>query len=252
MAKKNILLIGESFTETIRHTKGFDVIELGGYQDFSGYFTDNMVDFKDLNITHIPNHLVPSKYPRTMEEISKFDTVIISDCGRNTLTMYPYNEMFKVPIGTNKLQLTADYVRNGGSLIMPGGWFVFQGFEGRGNYHGTPIEEVLPVKIMATDDRIEDTEGVKPKIIKKDHPILKGISTDWPKFLGYQRVVARDDAEVLATIGKDELPFIIVGKAGKGRSMAMTSDLAPHWGADFVIWKDYGKFWNNVINWLTE
>ena len=57
---------------------------------------------------------------------------------------------------------------------------------------------------------------------------------------------------MLATIGEDEHPFIIVGKAGKGKSMALTSDLAPHWGTDFVNWKDYGKFWNNVINWLTE
>ncbi|MGC9385096.1 MAG: glutamine amidotransferase [Kosmotogaceae bacterium] len=30
------------------------------------------------------------------------------------------------------------------------------------------------------------------------------------------------------------------------------SDLAPHWGIDFVKWEYYGKFWHQAIKWLTE
>jgi uncharacterized membrane protein len=250
MAQKNVLFVGETWTVTKFHTKGFDVIPLGGFEDFSVYLKKGLAPFQDINITHIPNHLVLSAYPQTIEQISKFDVVIISDCGRNTLAMYP--DMFKVPMGPNKVKLTADYVRKGGSLIMVGGYVDFQGFQGKGNYHGSEIEGVLPVNIMETDDRIECTEGVKPKVIKGDHKILKDISNDWPKFLGYQRVFPKADSEVLATIGEKEDAFIIVGKAGKGKSMAFTSDLAPHWGTDFVAWKDYGKFWYKAINWLAE
>ncbi len=250
MVQKNVLFVGETWIITKFHTKGFDVVPLGGFEDYSVYLKEGLKPFKDINITHIPNHLVLSAYPQTMEQISKFDVVIISDCGRNTLTMYP--EMFKVPMGINKVKLTADYVKKGGSLIMIGGWVDFQGFQGKGNYHGSEIEEVLPVDIMETDDRVECTEGVKPEVIKGDHKILKDISNDWPKFLGYQKVFPKADSEVLATIGDRQDAFIIVGKAGKGKSMAFTSDLAPHWGTDFVVWKDYGKFWYNSINWLAS
>jgi len=250
MKKKSVLLVGETWMITKFHTKGFDVVPLGGYEDYSVFLKRGLDMFKDIEITHIPNHLVLSLYPQTMEQISGFDTVIISDCGRNTLTMYP--DMFKVPMGPDRVKLTADYVRQGGSLVMAGGWVCFQGFQGKGNYHGSEIEEVLPVNIMETDDRVECTGGVTPTIINPGHRILDGISGDWPKFLGYQRVFAKQDSALIATIGDREDPFIVAGTPGKGKSLVFTSDLAPHWGTDFVDWEDYGRFWHNVIGWLTE
>jgi len=250
MADKHVLFVGETWTVTKFHTKGFDVVSLGGFDDFSVYLKNGLAPYDDIKITHIPNHLVLSAFPQTMEQISKFDVVIISDCGRNTLTMYP--DMFKVPMGPNRVKLIADYVKNGGSLIMIGGYVDFQGIQGKGNYHGSEIEEVLPVNIMETDDRIEGVEGVKPEVLNSDHPILKGIEKDWPAFLGYQRVFPKEGSDVLASIGESKDAFIVVGKAGKGKSMAFTSDLAPHWGTDFVTWKDYGKFWYNAICWLAE
>ena len=33
--------------------------------------------------------------------------------------------------------------------------------------------------------------------------------------------------------------------------MAFTSDIAPHWGTEFVKWSHYGTFWNQSIQWLT-
>jgi len=100
MVQKNVLFVGETWTVTKFHTKGFDVVPLGGFEDFSVYLKKGLAPFQDINITHIPNHLVLSAYPQTIEQISKFDVVIISDCGRNTLTMYP--DMFKVPMGPTK------------------------------------------------------------------------------------------------------------------------------------------------------
>jgi len=248
MAKKRVLLVGETWIVTKFHTKGFDVIPLGGYEDFSVYFRKPMEVYNDVEITHIPNHLVLGTFPQTLEQLSNFDVVIISDCGRNTLSLYP--EMFTVPMGPDRVQLIADYVRDGGALIMAGGWVSFQGFQGKANYHGSAIEEVLPVNISETDDRVETPQGVRPKILKPDHPILKGIPNEWPAFLGYQRVFPKENADVLATIGKQDDPFIVVGEYGKGKSLAFTSDLAPHWGTDFVKWEYYSQFWYQAINWL--
>lgn len=230
------------------HTKGFDVVPLGGYEDFSVYFKEPMDEFDDIEVSHIPNHMVLSAFPQKMEQLNKFDVVIISDCGRNTLTMYP--DMFKVPMGENRVKLIADYVCQGGSLIMTGGYVDFQGFQGKGNYHGSEIEEVLPVNIMDRDDRVERTDGAEVKLTKSEHSILEDIPETWPKFLGYQKILPKEDSEVLALIGDD--PLIVIGESGKGKSMAFATDLAPHWGTDFVKWDYYAKFWYQAIQWLTN
>lgn len=248
MQKKQVLLVGETWNVTKFHTKGFDVVPLGGYEDFSVYFKEPMNKFEDIEVSHIPNHMVLSAFPQKIEQLNKFDVIIISDCGRNTLTMYP--DMFKVPMGENRVKLIADYVRQGGSLIMTGGYVDFQGFQGKGNYHGSEIEKVLPVDIMDRDDRVERTDGTKVKVTKGQHPILKDIPKEWPSFLGYQKILPNENSEVLALIGDDD-PLIVIGESGKGKSMAFSTDLAPHWGTDFVKWEYYDKFWYQAIQWLT-
>src|SRR6056297_1401406 len=105
MAQKNVLLVGETWIVTKFHTKGFDVVPLGGYEDFSVYFKEPMKKFDDIEISHIPNHMVLNAFPQKMEDLKKFDVIIISDCGRNTLTMYP--DMFTVPMGVDKVKLVA-------------------------------------------------------------------------------------------------------------------------------------------------
>ncbi|MBN1187110.1 MAG: hypothetical protein JXB49_32830 [Bacteroidales bacterium] len=249
MKKKQILMVGKAWATLKFFIKGFDVIPHGGYEDWSVYFKEPMSKYDDLEISHIPNYLVLSMFPQTMEQLSKFDVIIISDCGRNTLTNYP--DMYKVPMGPDRIALIADYVRQGGALIMTGGYVDFQGFQGKGNYHGSAIEEVLPVNIMATDDRVEPPQGVEVKILKSDHPILEGIPKEWPLFIGYQKVFPKKGSEVLATIGEDD-PMIVLGETGKGRAMAFTTDLTPHWGTAFAKWEYYSKFWYQVINWLTR
>jgi uncharacterized membrane protein len=249
MTKRRVLLAGETWSVVRIHTKGFDVVELGSFEDFSVHFKEPMKQFPEIEITHIPNHLVVSTFPTTVAELASYDTVILSDCGRNTLTMYP--NMFQVPMGPDRVSVIADYVRQGGSLIMVGGWVCFQGFQGKGNYHGSAIEEVLPVNISATDDRVETTQGAAVEVREGEHPVLRGIPRTWPQFLGYQRVSPKKESRVLATIGGTD-PLIVVGQAGRGRSMAFSSDLAPHWGTDFVKWSHYGAFWKQAIEWLAE
>lgn len=251
MAARRVLLAGETWTVTRIHTKGFDVVELGGYEDFSVFFRDAMRRDPDVEVTHIPNHLVTSTFPTTVEDLRKYDVVIISDCGRNNLTMYP--NMFTVPMGPDRLQVIADYVRAGGALAMAGGWLSFQGYQTKASYHGTPVEAVLPVEISPFDDRVETTQGAAVRVLDGGHPVLAGLPSEWPQFLGYQRVVAKDGAEVLAVVGEGATdPLVAVWSVGDGRAMAFTSDLAPHWGTDFVTWEHYGAFWSKAIAWLSK
>ena len=249
MTRRKVLFVGETWNVTRIHTKGFDVVELGGYEDFSVYFKEPMRQFPEIEITHIPNHLVVSTFPQSPAELAQFDLLLISDCGRNTLTMYP--NLFQVPMGPDRLAMIADWVRGGGALVMAGGWVDFQGFQAKGNYHGSAIEDVLPVSILPIDDRVETTQGAAVRVLLPDHPVVGGIADAWPSFLGYQRVLPKQGATVVASIGGGADPLIAVWQAGSGRSMAFTSDIAPHWGTDFVKWPAYGRFWSQAIQWLT-
>lgn len=250
MANQNIkvLFVGETWAVTKIHTKGFDVIRLGGFDDYSVYLKNALKRYPDIEITHLPNHLVLSQFPRSLEELKAFDVIIISDTGRNTLTMYA--DIFQVPMGADRLKMIQEYVEGGGGFIMAGGYVCYQGFQGIGNYHDSEIEEILPVEISDRDDRVETTAGIKPQVIDQEHPIMKGIPGDkWPMFLGYNRIKTKEGATLLAKCGNDDA-FISVWAYGKGRSMAFASDLAPHWGTAFVEWEFYPVFWYQAIRWV--
>jgi len=39
-----------------------------------------------------------------------------------------------------------------------------------------------------------------------------------------------------------------VMKAGRGQTLAFTSDPAPHWGCNFVFWDKYQEFWKRCLD----
>jgi uncharacterized membrane protein len=246
-SKTRVLLVGETWFVLRMHIKGFDMVPLGGYEDFGVWFVDALKKFDDIEIDHMPNHVALTSFPRTMDEIGKYDVVVLSDCGKNTLQLYP--ELFSIPMGPDRLDLIKEFVQKGGGFVMAGGWNSYQGMRNIPGYHGTVIEEILPVEIKALDDRIEKPQGVTPQIVKGDHPVFEGLPKKWPMFLGYNGVMAKKGADVLAQFGKD--PFIVVWECERGRTMAFTSDLSKHWGTALVEWDGYGQFWRNSAHWLS-
>jgi uncharacterized membrane protein len=71
-----------------------------------------------------------------------------------------------------------------------------------------------------------------------------------PPILGFNRVKPRDGCPVIARWKNEGDPAIAVGQFGRGRVLAYTSDPAPHWGCNFVFWKQYPRFWSNAARWL--
>ena len=136
---------------------------------------------------------------------------------------------------------------------MVGGYYSFQGINGGARYHGTPVEEVLPVEILPYDDRVEVPEGFTPVIKQKAHPILAGFAGDWPPLLGFNEVKAKSGAEVLATASADYdgKPLLVAGTFGRGRTLAWTSDIGPHWlPPEFAAWQGYARLWRQALEWL--
>lgn len=247
--RRRVLLAGETWLSYGIHQKGFSAYTTGGYEVGSDEFVAALAE-AGWSVEHLPNHLATGQFPSSPEALSAYDVVILSDIGADTLLLHP-DTFIGGQRTTNRLALIDDWVRGGGALLMIGGYMSFSGFEGKGRYSGTAVEDCLPVRIAAADDRVETPQGVNPEQVVAQHRVLDGLPGPWPYFLGYNRLSAKPDASVLLRVGQD--PFLVLWRRGAGRSAAFASDCSPHWGSpEFISWDGYTRFWNQLLTWLVE
>lgn len=245
MQTRKVLLAGETWITYKVDVKGFSAYTTSSYGQAQAEFVEAIESFGH-EVTHIPNHDAVERFPWTVEEVSAYDVVILSDISADTLQIHPdcFDRGQRTP---DRLRVLRDWVHSGGGLLMVGGYMSFSGLEGKARYQATPLADVLPVQMLGFDDRVESPEGVTPRL-KKRHVVVEGLS-EWPHFLGYNRVQAKSGAEVL--MGVDEDPFLVVGAFGEGRTAAFASDCSPHWGSpEFLQWPDYARFWGQLMEWL--
>jgi len=205
----------------------------------------------EIEVTHMSSWVAQRELPSSIDELSKYDVVVISEVEKDSILLY--HDWTKAPMGPNRLKLIKEFVTNGGGFIMIGGWFSFTGRLGMGAYHNTPVEEILPVECLPFgDDREEKPEGVWIEAVNIDHPIMRGIPwKECPCFLGYNKLKLKNDVTLLAqTKDKAKDPFISVWEYEKGRTMAFASDVSPHWAIAFMEWEYYPEFWKRTMKWL--
>ena len=242
-----VLLAGESWTTISTHTKGFDSFTTSTYSEGCSWFVSALRDAGH-DVIHLPNHLAAERFPRTCEELDGYHLVVLSDIGANTLLLPPQT-FLAGQSHPNRLAVLSDWVRQGGSLLMVGGYLSFQGIEAKANYANTCLADVLPVEMERGDDREEAPQGVQPTVVNPKHPVVEGLPDTWPALLGYQRVKAKSEAEVVVVV--DTHPLLVVGRAEEGRVMAFTSDMGPHWLPQaFVTWDGYARLWQQCISFL--
>jgi uncharacterized membrane protein len=240
-----VLLVGESWFQYTIEVKGFDSYTHGGYQVGTEWISRALSEGGH-EFVHLPSHLVATDWPTELDE---FDLLLLSDIGANTFLLSPTTFSRGEP-RPNPLAIIAEWVRAGGALGMIGGYLSFAGFGGRAKFAATPIEAVLPVVISPYDDRVELPEGVDPVIVADGHDALGGARTLGP-VLGYNRLSARPEAEVIATCDAD--PLLTVWAVGAGRAFAYASDCGPHWAPPvYLASPDYGRLWNGLVSWATS
>ena len=247
--KTSVLIAGESWMTLEIHQKGFSSFNTGNYAEGHSELKQAL-ESTGIEVTFLPNHLAGQHFPDTRELLQAYDVVILSDIPSDSL-LIKRETFVQGKCTPNRLKLLVDYVNlDGGGLLMIGGYMSFSGFEGKANYRFTPLSTILPVELYVGDDRIEKPEGCSPQVLLKNHPILKDISSEWPSFLGYNKLISRPDSKTLMQYEED--PFLTVWDYGAGRVAAFASDCSPHWGSpEFLSWESYSKFWHNLIIWLS-
>lgn len=247
--RPRVLVAGESWIKHTIHLKGFDEFHSTEYEEGAGAFLEAL-DESGFAVTYIPAHEISAKFPKTTGELEAFDVVVLSDIGSNSFLL-PDETFLRSERSSNKLAELAAWTRRGGGLVMVGGYMSFAGIGGRARYGMSPLASVLPVTMLNFDDRVEVPEGVKPDVVAPEHPVLGGVAADWPLLLGYNRVIAKPGATVVARSAED--PLLVVDEPGLGRAVAFMSDLAPHWAPpEFLSWPCYRQLWASIVAWAAN
>ena len=252
---KKVLLVGESWISSATHYKGFD--QFGSVTFHLG--AEPLVkalDGSEYELTYMPAHDAVEKFPFEMAGLDVYDAIILSDIGANSLLLPPAVWLHSKTV-PNRLRLIKAWVEKGGGLLMVGGYFSFQGIDGKARWRRTAVEDTLPVTCLPYDDRVEIPEGSTAVVLKPDHPVMAGLGGEWPLLLGVNEVEVRDraDVDVLARLPEDQggHPLLVTGTHGEGRTVAWTSDIGPHWlSPAFCEWEGYARLWKNILGWMTE
>ena len=103
---------------------------------------------------------------------------------------------------------------------------------------------------MPYDDRVEVPEGADIICNPSKHDILKDFPREWPYILGYNRLIAKPEADVIVEFEND--PIIALGKFGSGRTLAYATDCTAHWAPPGMTdWEYYPVLWDRLLYWLS-
>jgi uncharacterized membrane protein len=245
---RRVLLVGESHVASGTHLKGVDVFQQPRYEEGGQELVDAL-EGSGAEVIRVPAHLACRDVPSSVEALSAFDVVILSDVGADSLELT--DDCMRGERSVSRLRVLAEWVAQGGSLLMVGGYMSFSGFQGRARYSRSPLGPVLPVELLPYDDRVERPEGVTPHVVDPAHEITAGLDGSWPYVLGYNEFRAKAEASTLVSVADD--PLLVVGTHGRGRVAAYATDCAPHWASrDFLAWAGYASFFSALVKWLAD
>ena len=158
------------------------------------------------------------------------------------------------------LKNLADFVEQGGALMMVGG-----DITGEADYGQSPLSRVLPSVLPrsswdGSDRRPQVTEaGLRHPVTRLDRD---GASNQqrWdqiPALTGHNSAGATVEGGItLLTTGPENDPLLTVRSVGRGRTLLFSSDSSWRWALAHVdgggAGRDHSIFWRNSLRWLVK
>ncbi len=186
------------------------------------------------------------------DDLSTFDLVILQN--------FDYQPYFEHDAPTLLANL-GEYVQKGGALAMVGGDRSFD----LGAYGGTPVAEVLPVK-LGLQGETSDAARFRPSLTEAGarHPVTRLAAEPaenaalWASLAEMDGLNLNDGAVAGAAVLLDhsgrDTPVLAVRQVGKGRTLSLAVDSSWRWafgeagkgGGN----QAYLRFWKNAMRWL--
>ncbi len=198
-------------------------------------------------------HMSPEEFD---ERLRWATTIVFADVETKCLMLHP--DFFKreawgeKPVTfPDRFDILLDWIAKGGHFHMNGGWYSFGGELGKGGWGRSRLHDALPVVCLPHDDLIESTSGFEVRCSMPDHALIKDI--DWstlPALLGFNETQRRDGCDVIVEIQNqgEWYPLLAERRYKAGRVTCWTSGASPHWGINFMKWKQYGQFWKQLFS----
>jgi uncharacterized membrane protein len=189
----------------------------------------------------------PGALSENLDDWLRYHAVILGDLSADFLTP-KQQQIIKDLVGTY-----------GKGLCMIGGSASF----GRGGWEKTPLADVMPVDLAASNQQIERELHVAPTQAGLADPLMAigkegqppaGAWAELPALPGANRLAGvKPGATVLAATGDaNALPLLVAQRYGAGRSLAVAFDTTWLW----VTTKDTGelqrRFWRQVALYLCD
>jgi uncharacterized membrane protein len=246
------IMTGPVFAETpfYHAPKGLDIFNYGKW------LKDALESSGEHSVQSVPtwdfyNKLGPGAYEKILEAN---DVFIFSDIDAKLFQLAPSffdREKFGTRILTfpDRIRLTLQAVKAGKGAMFLGGWYSFTGEHGKGGWGRTPLRDILPVRCLDFEDLVESTEGFFGEATPEGSALYRDIDfKTMPPLLGYNKTLPKEQSTVFLRVRETGDPLVAVSACGKGRVLAFTSDPAPHWGCNFVFWKQYAAFWRRSLD----
>ncbi|MGH7276913.1 MAG: VWA domain-containing protein [Candidatus Rokuibacteriota bacterium] len=124
---------------------------------------------------------------------------------------------------------------------------------GRGRFYYTEDSQTIP-RIFTLETQLASKASLieqpfKPQLTAPNHEAMQEI--DWknvPPLGGYVATTLKSTAE-LALMSHQEDPVLATWRYGLGRAAAFTSDAKAKWGVLWLRWRDFNKFWSQLVRW---
>jgi Ca-activated chloride channel family protein len=124
---------------------------------------------------------------------------------------------------------------------------------GRGRFYKTEDSQSLP-RIFAVETQLASNstaveQQFRPKLLDRGHEAMQNI--DWrsmPPLNGYVATTMKGNAEQVLTSHWED-PVLATWRYGLGRTAAFTSDVNPRWAGQWLQWREYNRFWAQLVRW---
>ncbi len=124
---------------------------------------------------------------------------------------------------------------------------------GKGRFYYTEDSQTIP-RIFTLETQLASKASLieqpfKPQLTSPSHEAMQDI--DWknvPPLGGYVATTLKSTAE-LVLMSHQEDPVLATWRYGLGRSAAFTSDAKAKWAVLWLRWRDFNKFWAQLVRW---
>jgi len=124
---------------------------------------------------------------------------------------------------------------------------------GRGRFYYTEDSQTIP-RIFTLETQLASKASLieqpfKPQLTSPNHEAMQEI--DWknvPPLGGYVATTLKSTAE-LVLMSHQEDPVLATWRYGLGRTAAFTSDAKAKWAVLWLRWRDFNKFWSQLVRW---